>query len=579
VDLASLSDFLPVIPSCYIFGIPLRIACSGASVTRWTPRTVLAAALLALGPVGPASGQTADPRSSVVIVTGQQATMPIPTLMEGAQSTTGNFEVADQLFLRLAGLGPTLTTAGDRGFEPLLARSWTRRDSVTLAFDLDPRARWHDGAPVTSRDVVFTFQRARDAAIAPKLAVLLRRVASVTAEGDGRLVFRFTQPYAEQLYDATFHVAPLPAHLLAALPATELARSPFVDHPVGSGPYRWVRSEPGQFVELAAVEDFFLGRPGIDRVIVRSASDPEARLNLLLSGQADAMDNVPPPLSNLQRVAAHPDVRLVRVPSPTVGYLLFNQRDPANPSRPHPILGDPEVRRALVLALDRRTIVRAVLGDHGEVPYGPVSPLLWIRHGAGEPVPRNLARARRLLATQGWRDHDGDGLLDRDGIRLALMLNLPNSSGIRRQMALLVQEQLRHLGVAVELRQFEFPVYSQRRSAGAFDLDFSAASQDPSPSGLTQSWACDGGSNVAHYCSPRVDSLFQLAMEGQGDVAGTWHAALRQIEEDAPAVFLYAPTYVYAVNRRFTNVTIRPESAWLALWRWSVTPRGGGASK
>ena len=84
-----------------------------------------------------------------MIVTGGEPSMPIPTLMEGARSNLANFEVADHLFLRLANLGPGLVTAGDLGFVPMLARSWSRRDSVTLVFELDPRARWHDGAPVT----------------------------------------------------------------------------------------------------------------------------------------------------------------------------------------------------------------------------------------------------------------------------------------------------------------------------------------------------------------------------------------------------------------------------------------------
>ena len=93
--------------------------------------------------------------------------MPIPTLMEGPAANTANLEVADHLFLRLANLGPEVITSGDNAFVPLLAKSWTRRDSVTLAFDLDPRATWQDGVPVTARDVLFTFERARNPAIAP----------------------------------------------------------------------------------------------------------------------------------------------------------------------------------------------------------------------------------------------------------------------------------------------------------------------------------------------------------------------------------------------------------------------------
>ncbi|HEY3012413.1 MAG TPA: ABC transporter substrate-binding protein, partial [Gemmatimonadales bacterium] len=393
---------------------------------------------------------------------------------------------------------------------------------------------------------------------------------SVVAEGDRRVVFHYSHSYAEQLYDATFHVAPLPAHLLDSLPPEGLARSSFVSQPVGSGPYRLVRNVAGQFVELAANEDFFLGKPKLDRVIIRIAADPDARVNLLLSGQADAMDNVVPPLDNLRRIRADSTLRLVPVPSPIVGYLLYNQRDPRDLSHPHPILSDLRVRRAITLGLDRRLLVQAVFGSYGEVPYGPVSPLLWIRHASPRPEGQDLAESRRLLAAAGWQDSDGDGTLDRDGHPLTLSLSLPNTSAVRRQMALLVQEQLRRIGVSIELQQFEFPVWIERRTAGNFDIDLSSAIQDPSPSGLAQSWSCTGGSNVAKYCDPRVDSLIERAVLGRGNPAQTWVAALRRIEADAPATFLYAPTYVYAVKRRFRNMTIAPASSWQLLREWSA---------
>jgi peptide/nickel transport system substrate-binding protein len=533
----------------------------------------IVAAVVGLTAAYPGAAQTDAGRpASIVIVTGSQATVPIPTLMEGSASNVANMEMADQLFLRLAGLGPTLMTAGDNGFVPLLARSWSRRDSVTLAFDLDPRARWQDGVPVTSRDVLFTLRRARNRDLAPQLSELLKHISGVIAEGDHRVVFTFSHPYAEQLYDATFHVAPLPAHLLDTIPPEALARSSFVTQPVGDGPYRWVRSVPGQFVELTANPDFLLGKPAIDRVIVRVAADPNARMNYLLSGEADAMDNVPPPLSNLERIAGVPWLRLIPVPSPTLGYILFNQRDPRSKDRPHPILSDIRVRRAILLSLDRPLLVRAVFGSYGEVPFGPASPILWIRHGAPKPERQNLPEARRLLRLAGWRDSNRDGILDRQGVPLGFTLSLPNTSAIRKQLAALLQEQLRAVGIHLELQQYEFPVWNERRNAGEFDIDFSASSQDPTPSGLTQSWSCTGGSNVGKYCDPQVDSLMLRAILGRGDTKQLWHEVLRRIEADLPAVFLYAPTYVYAVHRRFRNVSLSPTSSWTLLRDWTVGP-------
>jgi peptide/nickel transport system substrate-binding protein len=549
-------------------------------VTHPTPRTAIIAALMVSASVGRAGAQsTGEPRTSIVIVTGQQATLPIPTLMEGPAANVANSEIADQLFLRLAGLGPTLLTAGDKNFVPLLARSWMRRDSVTLVFDLNPRARWHDGVPVTARDVVFTMERARNRAVSPRLAELLKHVIDVRAEGERRVVFRFSNPYAEQLYDATFHVAPLPAHLVEGIPPEALSRSPFAAQPVGSGPYRWVRSVPGEFVELRRDDDFFLGRPNIERVIVRAAADPDARVNLMLSGEADAMDNIPPPQDNIRRIAAEPSLRLIPVPSPTIGYLLFNQRDRHDRERPHPILGDIRIRRAIGLALDRQLLVRVIFGSYGEVPYGPASPILWIRHGTPRPERQDLSEARRLLAAAGWRDTDGDGTLDREGRPLTLSLSLPNTSAIRKQMSVLIQEQLRGVGIRLELQQSDFPVWGERRNAGDFDIDFVGLSQDPSPTGLTQSWTCIGANNVARYCNPRVDSLIEQAVLGRGDPAQHWHEVLRQIEADAPAVFLYAPTYVYAVNRRFRNVSLSPVSSWMLLRQWSVTPASSTPSR
>jgi peptide/nickel transport system substrate-binding protein len=536
-------------------------------------RTVVIAALAGCFAWRTAEAQSrADERNSIVIVTGLQATLPIPTLMEGAAANVANMEIADQLFLRLAGLGPTLLTTGDRNFVPLLASAWSRRDSVTLVFDLNPRARWQDGTPVTARDVVFTMERARNRSVSPRLAELLKNITAVTAEGEERVVFRFSHPYAEQLYDATFHVAPLPAHLVDTIPPDALSRSAFAAQPVGNGPYRWVRAVPGQFIELRRNDNFFLGRPNIERVIVRAAADPDARVNLMLSGQADAMDNIPPPQDNIRRIAAEPSLRVIPVPSPTVGYLLFNQRDRRDRDRPHPILGDIRVRRAIGLALDRRLLVQVIFGSYGEVPYGPASPILWIRHGAPRPERQDLPEARRLLAAAGWRDTDGDGTLDRAGHPLTLSLSLPNTSAIRKQMSVLMQEQLRGIGIRLELQQYDFPVWNERRTAGDFDVDFAALSQDPSPTGLTQSWTCNGGNNVARYCDPRVDSLIEQAVLGRGDPAEHWHAVLRQIEADAPAIFLYAPTYVYAVNRRFRNVSLSPVSSWLLLREWSVAP-------
>ena len=143
------------------------------------------------------------------------------------------------------------------------------------------------------------------------------------------------------------------------------------------------------------------------------------------------------------------------------------------------------------------------------------------------PFGPNLAEARRLLAKHGWADHDGDGTLDRDGVPLTLTILPTATSAVRQELAQQVQEQLRQVGIRVELERVEFSLYNERRTSGRFDLDFASTSQDPSPTGLSQGWSCAGGTNVAKYCDPVVDSLMDAAARPPRHSAEAWQAVLR----------------------------------------------------
>jgi peptide/nickel transport system substrate-binding protein len=514
------------------------------------------------------SAPAAAQGGSVVIITGEHATAPVPTI---GDQTTANNDVADQLFLRLAVPAAGRPMSADNGFRPQLARSWSRRDSLTLVFELDRRARWHDGTPVTSRDVVFTFERALDRTLAPIHAELLRQIESVRADGPHRVVFRFRRAYADQLFDATHYVAPLPAHLVAPIPPGELLRSAFVRAPVGSGPFRWVRSVPGEFIELVGVRDHFLGRPDVSRLVFRTVTDSDARINMMLSGEGDALSGAIPPLANRDRLLATGEIRLVTTPSNSIGYFLFNQRAPRDSTRPHPILGDVRVRQAIVAALDRSAIVQSVFGPYAQVPYGPASGMLWISALAPRAQAQDVPRARRLLSEAGWADSNGDGILDRGGRPLSLAVNVPSTSAARRQIAVQAQEQLRQVGIALEVLVLERPVWQERHTTGNFDIGFGSATQDPTPAGLTQSWSCRGGSNVARYCNPVVDSLMLRAtLSTTEDVAPIWREVLERVEADAPAAFLFAPIAVVAVHRRYERVAVLPGSPWLMVHDWRV---------
>ncbi|MDZ4258626.1 MAG: peptide ABC transporter substrate-binding protein [Gemmatimonadales bacterium] len=520
----------------------------------------------------PAVGLAQTVPGTLVMATGQDPALPLPFI---GTSSLGNADVADQLFLRLGIFGNTFRTGGDRALTPQLARAWRREDPRTLVFELDSRARWHDGVPVTSRDIVFTWEIARNPRINPDQTAI-ELIESVTAIDRATVRVRFRRPSSEQLYLFGFAMQPLPAHLLERMPAESIATSDYARAPVGNGPYRWERRVPGQFVELRADSTFFLGRPGIRRLVIRVAADPGARLNLMLSGQVDVLDNLPPPM--LAQLGARPEIETVTVTSNTIFYMLFNARQPSDTSRAHPVLADQRVRQALTLALDREAMVRSALGSTAEVPDAVISQLWqWAR-----PLPtgrRNgdVARARTLLAAAGWRDSDGDGVVDRNGTPLRLTMILPSTSAARAAFAVQAEAMWRAVGVAVVLERSDFPAYLARRGSGDWDLDLTAVNQDASPRSLATSWSCasarqPGSSNVARWCDPVFDSLRAAAAEMTGDPTAAWQRAFLRMKEVAPAIFLAAPTNQVAVHRRFANVQILPLRSWLNVWRWRVRP-------
>lgn len=495
-------------------------------------------------------------------------------LLPPVTQTDADLYVTSLIFSRLADLGPALNTVGDSGFVPQLAESWSWDNATTLRFKLNPRARWHDGAPVTARDVAFTFDVYRDSVVNAAARPLLAHVASVTAADSLTVVFRFSRAYSEAFFDAACQMWILPSHLLDSVPHARLSSHPFGRSPVGSGPYRFVTWTAGQTIELAGDSSYFLGRPGLRRVIWRLVPDMSAGVTLLAAGEADAAATLVTP-EMMERLRAAPQLKLTPYPSNTYSYIGFNLRDPAQRGRPHPLFGDRELRRALSMAVDRATVVQTVLGDLGELPSGPFFPWLWIASDSVRPLPFDTAAARRTLDGLGWRP-GSDGVRVKGGRRLQFDLLVPVSSGIRRRAAVIVQDQLKRVGVSMQITELDFNAFISQSQSGKFDAAFLSFSSDPSPRSIPQTWSTAGigASNYQAYSNPQFDRLVDQAIAAmdRSRAAALWHQALAVINADAPAIWVYVPRPVLAAHHRLQDTAIRPDLWTALLWKWRVNP-------
>lgn len=494
----------------------------------------------------PAAGGT------MVIATTADADVLLPPVT----TVTNGINVSDLIFCRLAELKLDLNTVDDSGYRPVLARSWEHADPTTIVFHLDPRARWQDGVPVTARDVAFTFDVYTDPAVNSPLRPMLAAIDSVTPRDSVTVAFHFRRWYPEQLYDASYHMRILPWHLLDTIPRAQLASAAFGRRPVGDGPYRFVRWTAGSEIVLAADTTFFLGRPRLDRLIWRITPELATAVSGLLAGEADAMETIPA-RGQLERAQAGADVRLVPYASPFYAAIVFNLR--------RPLFADRDVRRALAMAVDRRAVVQSVFGPFAEVPAGATSRMQWIWSDSLRQLPFDTVRSAQLLDERGWRLASGANVRTRAGVPLRFRLLVPTSSQVRQQAAVIIQDELRRLGVELLIQPVEFTVMERRSAAGDFDAAFVSRTIDPSPGSLLQFWAPGAGGNVGQYASPAFDSLAGAAARARtrAEAAPLWHRALERLNDDAPAIFVFSPRNNAAVSTRLAHVTIRPDS-WLA---------------
>src|ERR1051325_4585147 len=297
------------------------------ATTRPPSRLTAAAALAGLLLVAACArkgGCTGDYCGTLVIATAGEPDILLPPVSEFASTR----DVTEQLFLKLADLGPSGNTIGDEDFQPLLAERWEGDTPTTLVFHLDPRARWQDGRTVTAADVAFTYDIYTDSLVSSPFRSSLRHIAAVTTRDSLTVVFRFRQRYPEMFYDAVYHMHILPSHLLREVPRSQWRSAAFGRAPVGDGPYRFVAWRAGESLELAADSTCFLGRPHIRRLIWRFTPDQQVAVTQLIAGDADAVEVLVTP-DNRDRARADTQLAIYPYKGAAFGSLGVNSAAPA----------------------------------------------------------------------------------------------------------------------------------------------------------------------------------------------------------------------------------------------------------
>ena len=458
-------------------------------------------------------------------------------------------------------------------FTPNLAESWqVSDDGLEITFQLRTDARWGDGTRVTADDVLFTWKTQTDPTIAWIGAEIKSAIDSVEALDESTVRFRFTHVYPYQMMDVNDGLI-IPA-AWSAIPFADWETTDWKAAATSAGPFRLAEATPQQEIVFARNPTYWVAdRPYLERVIWRVVPDQTALLTQLLAGELDMMQQIPP--HEVERVRSRPNIRLAEYPDRTYSFVGWNLRND--------LFSDPQVRRALTMAIDRQGIVRGVLHGHGEVAAGPVLSTMWAFNDALEAYPYAPQQATELLAAAGWRDSDGDGTLDRDQQPFAFELITNAGNQIREDVCVRIANDLERIGISATPRflewgamlgaldgaEFDAFVFAFRESTQVdlYDLWHSANPDEP-----TYNWVGFADEDVDRLLE-EVDVAVTTAQQGP---------PLARIQEiihsQQPVTFLYEGHRVDAINTRIRDADVNAATPYFNLDAWHVRARTANGS-
>jgi peptide/nickel transport system substrate-binding protein len=442
-------------------------------------------------------------------------------------------------------------------------------DHLAYTIRLREGARWEDGTPVTSADVVFTLTTLLD----PKTPALTRRAlfdGFINAEAvdarTARVVFKAAAAGRRDAFN-------LPLLSAAAFAGADVATHPRNRSPLANGPYRLASWEAGRTLTLVRNTQYFAEKPAAEQVIFRVVPENAPAFAALGSGALDEMR-----LTFAQKMELDAKAGTVGVPRVVtfdeLSYIYFGWNNRL------PVFADRRVRRALTMLVDRESIGRNLYGGLAKLANGPLPPAHWASDASLPPWPYDPRAAEALLDEVGFRKGP-DGMRRKGSLRLAFTLSLGMGSDIQRQIVELAQQSYRKAGIDMAIQPLEWAAFAAKMDAGECEAWAAALNLDPYPD-LAVSWhsgqAPPVGFNPAFYKNPEVDALLDR-LKTTFDREET-RALLARVQflihEDEPVTFLNVPLTKWGVASRLTNVRTSPYGLFLfwpgaAGWRTSAT--------
>ena len=456
-----------------------------------------------------------------------------PTNLDPRVGIDGQSERIDSLIFDF------LLTRGDNlDVAPGLAERWEVPDPLTFIFHLHRGVRFHDGRTLTARDVKWTFDSLLSGKIRSPRAAAYRFVDHIDAPDDYAVIFHLKEPDTPLLWNlSTGAVGIVPWGSGSEISA----------HPIGSGPFRFVSAETDKEVMVERNDDYWGEKAKLPRVRFAVVPDATTRALELRKGSADATINAltPDTVLTLER---EPTLAVERAPGTVLAYLGFNLREP--------ILKNVQVRQAIAYALDRQPMIEYLWRGQAKPARSILPPQSWAYNGEVRQYNHDPAKARALL--------DAAGYPAMNGVRFHIAMKTSTDENTRLMVAVM-QQQLREVGIALDIRSFEFGTFFADVTHGAFQLyglRWIGGNEDPDifEYAFHSAKFPPNGANRGYYSNSRVDALIDAARRAVDPGARKliYGEVQNILAEELPSINLWYLDNVLVHNKRVANLKLNP---------------------
>ncbi|MFZ1919750.1 MAG: ABC transporter substrate-binding protein [Terriglobales bacterium] len=417
---------------------------------------------------------------------------------------------------------------------PALAERWEIPDPLTYIFHLRRGVAFHDGRPLTSRDVKWTFDSLLEGRIRSTRAAAYRYVDHLEAPDDLTVIFRLKEPFSTLLWN-------LSAGAMGIVPYGSLTE--VTEHPIGSGPFRFVSAEPDKEVIVECNDNYWGKKPHVRRVRFSVVPDTTTRALELRKGSADIASNA---LTSdlILALEKEPNLEVQHAPGTVLSYLAFNLRDP--------ILRDVRVRRALAYAIDRQPMIHYLWRDFAQPAASILPPQSWAYDAEVPQYNYDPEKARQIL--------DSAGYPAVNGVRFHLTMKTSTEESTRLMVAVM-QQQLRDVGIVLDIRTFEFATFLADVTSGAYQMySLRWIGSNGDPDIFEYAFHSDKfpphGANRSFYVNPRLDALInQGRLEtGLGRRKAIYDEVQNILATDLPYINLWFLDNVLVHTKRVRNI-------------------------